>query len=163
MTDLALRVNNLSKLYRIGPRERYKALRDTLTDALYAPFRALASVILPSSVVSPSSVLRRPSPVVRHRSSYCRRSSVIVGTGFHPELTGRENIYLNGAILGMKKAEIDRTFGEIVAFGEAAQWRHATVQSRRAYLRAKNHQEPTTTRGATTAANSMSSIVEPTP
>jgi lipopolysaccharide transport system ATP-binding protein len=57
-----------------------------------------------------------------------------VGTGFHPELTGRENIYLNGAILGMRKAEIDRTFGEIVAFGEAAQWRHATVQSRRAYL-----------------------------
>jgi hypothetical protein len=74
MTDLALRVNNLSKLYRIGPRERYKALRDTLTDALYAPFRALASVILPSSVVSPSSVVGLPSfvpgppsPVVRHR------------------------------------------------------------------------------------------------
>jgi lipopolysaccharide transport system ATP-binding protein len=41
-----------------------------------------------------------------------------VGTGFHPELTGRENIYLNGAILGMKKAEINRKFGEIVAFAE---------------------------------------------
>jgi len=41
-----------------------------------------------------------------------------VGTGFHPELTGRENIYLNGAILGMKKAEIDRNFDEIVAFSE---------------------------------------------
>ena len=39
-----------------------------------------------------------------------------VGTGFHPELTGRENIYLNGAILGMKKAEIDRKFDEIVTF-----------------------------------------------
>jgi len=39
-----------------------------------------------------------------------------VGTGFHPELTGRENIYLNGAILGMRKAEIDRKFDEIVAF-----------------------------------------------
>lgn len=41
-----------------------------------------------------------------------------VGTGFHQELTGRENIYLNGAILGMKRAEIDRKFDEIVAFAE---------------------------------------------
>ena len=41
-----------------------------------------------------------------------------VGTGFHPELTGRENTYLNGAILGMKKAEIDRKFDQIVAFAE---------------------------------------------
>ena len=41
-----------------------------------------------------------------------------VGTGFHPELTGRENIYLNGVILGMRKAEIDRKFDEIVAFAE---------------------------------------------
>ncbi|MGD0174835.1 MAG: ATP-binding cassette domain-containing protein, partial [Anaerolineales bacterium] len=41
-----------------------------------------------------------------------------VGTGFHPELTGRENIYLNGAILGMRNAEIDQRFDEIVAFSE---------------------------------------------
>lgn len=41
-----------------------------------------------------------------------------VGTGFHPELTGRENIYLNGAILGMTRGEIDQKFGEIVAFAE---------------------------------------------
>ena len=41
-----------------------------------------------------------------------------VGTGFHPEFTGRENIYLNGAILGMSKADIDRNFDDIVAFSE---------------------------------------------
>ncbi len=45
-----------------------------------------------------------------------------VGTGFHPELTGRENIYLNGAILGMKRADIDRKFDEIVAFAEVEQF-----------------------------------------
>jgi lipopolysaccharide transport system ATP-binding protein len=45
-----------------------------------------------------------------------------VGTGFHPELTGRENIYLNGAILGMRKAEIGRKFDEIVAFAEVEQF-----------------------------------------
>ncbi|MEE1137390.1 MAG: polysaccharide ABC transporter ATP-binding protein [Acutalibacteraceae bacterium] len=49
-------------------------------------------------------------------------SMLEVGTGFHPELTGRENVYLNGAILGMTKAEIDRKFDEIVEFSEVGQF-----------------------------------------
>lgn len=51
-----------------------------------------------------------------------------VGTGFHPELTGRENIYLNGAILGMKKAEIDRKFDEMVAFAEVEKFLDTPVK-----------------------------------
>src|SRR3989454_6717877 len=45
-----------------------------------------------------------------------------VGTGFHPELTGRENVFLNGAILGMSRAEIRKKFDEIVAFAEIEQF-----------------------------------------
>src|SRR5215468_9055683 len=51
-----------------------------------------------------------------------------VGTGFHPELTGRENIYLNGAILGMRKAEIKRHFDEIVDFAEVEQFLDTPVK-----------------------------------
>ncbi len=51
-----------------------------------------------------------------------------VGTGFHPELTGRENIFLNGAILGMSRAEIKRKFDEIVAFAEVEQFLDTPVK-----------------------------------
>lgn len=51
-----------------------------------------------------------------------------VGVGFHPELTGRENVYLNGAILGMRKAEIDRKFDEIVAFAEVERFLDTPVK-----------------------------------
>ncbi len=51
-----------------------------------------------------------------------------VGTGFHPELSGRENIYLNGSILGMRKREIDRKFDEIVAFSELEQFLDTPVK-----------------------------------
>jgi lipopolysaccharide transport system ATP-binding protein len=51
-----------------------------------------------------------------------------VGTGFHPELTGRENVYLNGAILGMRKAEIDSKFDEIVTFAEIEKFLDTAVK-----------------------------------
>jgi len=62
---------------------------------------------------------RITEPTEGHAEIHGRVGSLLeVGTGFHPELTGRENTYLNGAILGMKKAEIERKFDEIVAFAE---------------------------------------------
>lgn len=62
---------------------------------------------------------RITEPTQGYADIYGRVGSLLeVGTGFHPELTGRENLYLNGAILGMRKAEIERKFDEIVAFAE---------------------------------------------
>ncbi len=62
---------------------------------------------------------RITEPTTGRAELYGRVASLLeVGTGFHPELTGRENIYLNGAILGMKKTEIDSKFDEIVTFSE---------------------------------------------
>ncbi len=62
---------------------------------------------------------RITEPTRGYADIYGRVGSLLeVGTGFHPELTGRENIYLNGAILGMKRVEIERKFNEIVAFAE---------------------------------------------
>ncbi len=65
-------------------------------------------------------VLSRITPPSEGRVTLNGRVSSLleVGTGFHPELTGRENVYLNGTILGMRKAEVDRKFDEIVAFAE---------------------------------------------
>jgi lipopolysaccharide transport system ATP-binding protein len=62
---------------------------------------------------------RITDPTTGYAAVYGRISSLLeVGTGFHPELTGRENIYLNGAILGMRKTEIDSKFDAIVDFAE---------------------------------------------
>ncbi|MGD2158174.1 MAG: ABC transporter ATP-binding protein [Anaerolineales bacterium] len=62
---------------------------------------------------------RITEPTEGYADIYGRVGSLLeVGTGFHPELTGRENVFLNGAILGMKKGEIERKFDEIVAFAE---------------------------------------------
>jgi len=74
-----------------------------------------------------STLLKILSRVTAPTSGYIKvkgriASLLEVGTGFHPELTGRENIYLNGAILGMKRVEIDRKFDEIVDFSEVEQF-----------------------------------------
>src|SRR6184192_2313480 len=148
MSDIAIRVENLSKRYEIGAaKRRHDTLRDQLTDGLKALFRnngqprqrkesiwALKDVsfeIKHGEVVGfigrngagKSTLLkilsRITEPTSGHAEIQGRVGSLLeVGTGFHPELTGRENIYLNAAILGMRKAEVKRKFDEIVAFAE---------------------------------------------
>jgi lipopolysaccharide transport system ATP-binding protein len=72
---------------------------------------------------------RITKPTSGHATVYGRVGSLLeVGTGFHPELTGRENVYLNGAILGMKKAETARKFDEIVAFAEVEKFLDTPVK-----------------------------------
>jgi lipopolysaccharide transport system ATP-binding protein len=72
---------------------------------------------------------RITEPTTGFADIYGRVGSLLeVGTGFHQELTGRENIYLNGAILGMKRAEIDRKFDEMVAFSEVEKFMDTPVK-----------------------------------
>jgi lipopolysaccharide transport system ATP-binding protein len=62
-------------------------------------------------------------PTAGEVNMYGRSGSLLeIGTGFHPDLTGRENVYLNGAIIGMKREEIKRKFDEIVAFAEVEEF-----------------------------------------
>ncbi len=153
MSNLAIRAENLSKMYRIGAKQaRYRTLRDSITSGLGAPLRALrrssadsaqsanntlwalrdVSFEIPRGEVvgvigrngaGKSTLLKVLSRITEPTSGsidiYGRIGSLLeVGTGFHNELSGRENIYLNGAILGMKKASIERQFDEIVDFAE---------------------------------------------
>jgi lipopolysaccharide transport system ATP-binding protein len=72
---------------------------------------------------------RITAPTRGHAEIYGRLGTLLeVGTGFHPELTGRENVYMNGAILGMRKAEIDARFDEIVAFAEVERFLDTPVK-----------------------------------
>ena len=72
---------------------------------------------------------RITSPTSGYAEIHGRVGSLLeVGTGFHPELTGRENIFLNGAILGMRKAEIERQFDAIVEFSELARFIDTAVK-----------------------------------
>jgi lipopolysaccharide transport system ATP-binding protein len=152
MSDTVIRVENLSKLYRIGKREEYRTLRDAIVHSFLNSFHlvkhpkpnthnptpnsiwALKDVgfeikrgevvgIIGRNGAGKTTLLKILSRITEPTEGYAeirgRVGSLLeVGTGFHAELTGRENIYLNGAILGMKKAEIERKFDEIVAFAE---------------------------------------------
>jgi lipopolysaccharide transport system ATP-binding protein len=144
MSDLALRVEGLRKRYRIGARrEPYQTLRDTVARLATAPFRsreraehiwALNDIsfdvrwgevvgIIGRNGAGKTTLLkvlsRITEPTEGAADVWGRLGSLLeVGTGFHPELTGRENVFLNGAILGMTRAEIARRFDEIVAFAE---------------------------------------------
>lgn len=148
MAEAIVRVEDVSKQYRIGARrEAYSTLRETMSRAVRAPLQrfqrnghdtdtvwALKGI---NFEVEPGEVLgiigrngagkstllkilsRITEPTTGRAELFGRIGSLLeVGTGFHPELTGRENIYLNGAVLGMKRAEITAKFDEIVAFAE---------------------------------------------
>jgi len=158
MSDFVITVEGLSKRYRIGRREGYRDLRETLTEPVYlilARFRslfrrpgvqdfsalngentiwALRDVgfevkkgevvgIIGRNGAGKTTLLKILSRITEPTGGCVeiqgRVGSLLeVGTGFHPELTGRENIYLNGAILGMTRGEIRRRFDEIVTFAD---------------------------------------------
>ncbi|MFZ0212717.1 MAG: ABC transporter ATP-binding protein [Candidatus Acidiferrales bacterium] len=142
MSDVAIRVESIGKRYRVGERQRYLALRDVLTSAfrfnskrkpqdhIWA-VRDVSFEVQQGEVVGvigrngagKSTLLKLLARITRptegRATLHGRIGSLLeVGTGFHPELTGRENVFLSGAILGMSKLEIERKFDEIVAFAE---------------------------------------------
>jgi lipopolysaccharide transport system ATP-binding protein len=153
--DIAISVEHVTKEYKLGFAEPYKALRDVMTDAVTAPLRAAAKLrhrgvpaherevrrewikalddvsfelprgevlgLIGANGAGKSTMLkvlaRITDPSAGEITLRGRVGSLLeVGTGFHPELTGRENVYLNGSILGMRKSEITRKFDEIVEF-----------------------------------------------
>src|SRR3972149_4465824 len=147
MSDIAIRVENLGKQYKIGAQiDRYRTLRDSIVAAARWPTRLLRGERTPadnyiwalnevSFEVRKGEVLgvigrngagkstllkilsRVTEPSRGFASIHGRVGSLLeAGTGFPPELAGRENIALNGAILGMRRAEIERKFDEIVEF-----------------------------------------------
>src|ERR671925_178735 len=145
MSGCAIRVERLGKQYRIAHLRGPRTLREDLVDLARAPFRrrtapdgatvwALRDVslevqrgevvgIIGANGAGKSTLLKILSRIVAPTEGWAeiegRIGSLLeAGTGFHSELTGRENVYMSGAILGMRKAEIDRKFDEIVGFAD---------------------------------------------
>lgn len=138
---IAIKAENLSKLYRLGA-ARHNSLRDAVMSFVRKPTRskekselwALRDVgfelhegatlgIVGNNGAGKSTLLKILSRITKPTGGavelHGRVGSLLeVGTGFHAELSGRENIFLNGAILGMRRGEIEKQFDEIVAFSE---------------------------------------------
>lgn len=149
-------VTNLSKIYTIHhEKKRYKSLRDDITQLVKHPFSALQSNknekfhalknisfsidegetvgIIGANGAGKSTILKilsRITPPTKGEIRLRGRVSSLleVGTGFHPELTGRENIFLNGSVLGMKHREIRNKFDAIVDFAEIEQFLDTPVK-----------------------------------
>jgi lipopolysaccharide transport system ATP-binding protein len=150
-------VEQLSKRYRIGGGPAHNSLRDALAAGVRAPFRKLRNgsnesqtiwalkdvsfKVQPGEVIGiigrngagKSTLLKILSRIIKPTAGRAilngRVGSLLeVGTGFHAELTGRENVFLNGAILGMSKQEIESKFDEIVAFAETEQFLDTPVK-----------------------------------
>lgn len=144
-SDIAIRVENIGKQFRIGQaQESYHTLRDTLLEAARFSWlkkrpednhiwalrdvsfeirRGQVMGIIGRNGAGKSTLLKILSRVTEPTTGFAEVRGRVgalleVGTGFHGELSGRENIYLNGAILGMKRIEIEKKFDEIVAFSE---------------------------------------------
>lgn len=140
-----IEVKHLSKQYSIGVDTTYKTLSESFTSAIKHPLKALKNNFRPNNtfwalkdvnfeveegdvvgIIGRNGAGKSTLLKILSRITYPTEGEVMmrgrvgslleVGTGFHPELSGRENIYFNGAILGMKKKEIDEKFDEIVEF-----------------------------------------------
>lgn len=151
-SDLALSVRGLSKEYRIAHMAQHSRVTEAAFAALksvfnrqeYETFKALDDVsfdvkkgdvvgVVGRNGAGKSTLLkvlsRITEPTAGEVRLYGKVGSLLeVGTGFHPELTGRENIYLNGSILGMRERDIDRQFDAIVDFAEVERFLDTPVK-----------------------------------